>query len=270
MNLAETVLRKHQDAVFRIALQDVKSEGINTYSFGGLDYLSDKFATVLSGSGISQSDVVAVILPQSAAFAVAHLAVLKIGAIVLPISVAAEQSMVETFLNETAAKCLVIDQSIQPKFFNLNRDLLPIETIFVAHDLVSKNDFGKGFRSFWYEVNFADSDYTIVETDALLPAYIFFEGKADDNNLLNTFSHDEIIKTFQDLPLSNVTQEQRVFWTTSEWASPKIIFEMLFKSWFQGDAIASYLSELRNEKDAAEFFNVMKYIKFNLDANHDS
>lgn len=270
MNLAETILRKHQDAVFRIALQDVKSEGINTYSFGGLDYLSDKFATVLSGSGISQNDVVAVMLPQSAAFAVAHLAILKIGAIVLPINFVAEQSVVETFLKETAAKCLVIDQTIQPRFISLNRDLLPIEAIFVAHDLVSKNDFGEGFRSFWYEVNFADSDYKIVATEVPLPAYIFFEGKADENIVVHTFTHNEIIQTFKDFPLPNLTQEQRVFWTTYDWASLQVIFEMLFKSWFQGDAVASYLSELRKEKDAAEFFYLMKYIKFNLDANHDS
>jgi acetyl-CoA synthetase len=124
MNIAETILRKHDDSVFRIALQEVKSEGINTYSFGGLDYLSDKFATVLSESGITQSDVVAVMLPQSAAFAVAHLAILKMGAIVLPVSFTAEQSLIERILKESGAKCLVIDESIQQRFINLIRESL--------------------------------------------------------------------------------------------------------------------------------------------------
>src|SRR5207249_439648 len=80
-NIASAICRRHADAITRIALQEVKEAGINTYTFGGLDFLSDKFAMALSLSGINQGDSVAVMLPQTAALAVAHLGVLKTGAV---------------------------------------------------------------------------------------------------------------------------------------------------------------------------------------------
>ena len=68
-NIGAAICRRQPDAVTRIALHDVKKGGINTYTFGGLDFLSDKFATLLSESGVSQGDAVVVVLPASAALA---------------------------------------------------------------------------------------------------------------------------------------------------------------------------------------------------------
>src|SRR5512138_2444959 len=90
-NIAERVCRRHADAVYRIALEDVKIAGLNTYTFGGLDYLSDKFAMILSQCGIKTGDVIATVLPQGAALAVSHLGILKAGAIVLPLGINMKQ-----------------------------------------------------------------------------------------------------------------------------------------------------------------------------------
>src|SRR4029453_14197437 len=72
-NIACAICRRHPDAITRVALKEVREAGINTYPFGALDFLSDKFAMALSESGIKQGDSVAVMLAQSAALAVAHL-----------------------------------------------------------------------------------------------------------------------------------------------------------------------------------------------------
>src|ERR1044072_4166896 len=194
MNLTEAILYKPEDAVFRIALQELRSAGINTYSFGGLDYLSDKFANVLSESGITQGDVVAVMLPQSASFVVAHLAVLKIGAIVLPIGIDLELTLVKRFLAESQAKSLVIDESLQPESINSNSGSLPFKSIFVAGHLASQKDFGEGFRGFWYAVNFADSVFAIAAAEPSTPAYIFFELPPTDDPESTIVTHGEIIE----------------------------------------------------------------------------
>lgn len=270
MNIAETILRKHDDGVFRSALQEVKSEGINTYSFGGLDYLSDKFATVLSESGISQGDTVAVMLAQSAAFAVAHLAILKMGAIVLPVSFTAEQSLIERILKESGAKSLIIDESIQQRFINLISESLKLESIFVASDLVSRKSFGEGFRSFWYEVNFADSDFATVEACETTPAYIFFEPIRDEQVEKSLINHNELLEVVNDLALLDSMQEPKVYWTTQDWASMQIISEMLFRSWYQGNAIASYYKKFRGEEEAIRVFNNLGYRELKSIANLES
>ncbi len=264
MNVAEIILRQFEDAVFRIALQEVKSEGINTYSFGGLDYLSDKFATVLMSSGISQGEVVAVVLPQSAAFAVAHLAVMKLGAVVLPISTSTEQSLIKRMLEASGAKCLVIDESFQDRIFILSSGIPP-RSVLVASELASKNEFAEGYRGFWHEVNYADANFAIVETEAITSAYLFFEPGTDDKMVSSSINHGELIETFNALSLSDSSQDTKVFWTSRDWATRQIIIEMLFKTWLQGNAVASYETVGLADNKMGELFGQLNFIQHPLD-----
>src|SRR5215813_5077087 len=86
INLASAICRRHADSVTRIALSEIRIGGLNTYTFGGLDYLSDKFAMSLSECNINPGDHVVVALRPSAALAVAQLGALKAGGVVVPLS----------------------------------------------------------------------------------------------------------------------------------------------------------------------------------------
>src|SRR5438477_7485628 len=158
INIATAICRRHPDAVTRIALSDVKEGGINTYTFGGLDYLSDKFATALSESGISQGDPVAVVLPPSAALAIAHLGALKTGAMVVPLSMASDAALLEFALADSDARALVVDESIYGKVETVGRNLPKSKSRFVVRDLrptVARPDF----KDFWSEVDRSSSDF---------------------------------------------------------------------------------------------------------------
>src|SRR5262245_41027776 len=80
-NIAQAVCSGRRDAATRLALIEVMEAGANTYTFGALHFLSDKLANVLASRGITQGDRVAIILPQSAALLISHLATLKLGAV---------------------------------------------------------------------------------------------------------------------------------------------------------------------------------------------
>src|SRR5689334_19075485 len=79
----------------------------NCYTFGGLDFLSDKFAAALVEQGISEGDAVAVILEPSAALAVAALGALKGGAAVVPVSPALDLINIEAVINHSGARTMV-------------------------------------------------------------------------------------------------------------------------------------------------------------------
>src|SRR6185295_13449799 len=132
LNIATSICRRHPDAVTRIALSDVKAGGVNTYTFGGLDFLSDKFATALRESGINEGDSVAVVLPQSAALAVAHLGALKIGAVVVPLSERSSTAFLDHALANSGAKAIVIDESIYDALESRARDAVYPATRFVV------------------------------------------------------------------------------------------------------------------------------------------
>src|SRR5205809_3750369 len=106
-NLAEAVCRRHVDGVTRVALLDAKPLAANCYTFGGLDYLSDKFASTLRDCGITAGDAVAVSLEQSAALVVAELGALKCGAAVVPLSPVLDLSDIESAINDSRAKALI-------------------------------------------------------------------------------------------------------------------------------------------------------------------
>lgn len=240
MNLAEIICRRHVDAIFRIALEEMRCAGANTYTFGGLDYLSDKFATVLNNCGIKPSDVVAVLLPPSAAFVVAHLAILKLGAVVAPINPLLEKSSLAQVLNEDLCQALIIDESLgnEMKVFLQESNNLPI---FVASDYVSKNDFGAGLKSFWYEINFAESDFKTAETIATTPAYIFFEQDESSHFTSKSFTHGFILEMLQGIEKRcDVAFEKTVnlpVQIADDWSDKSLLIESLYASLFVGHCV---------------------------------
>src|SRR5260370_5523677 len=107
-NIADAVCGKHADGATRLALIEVKEGGNNSYTFGAIDFLSDKFANVLGGHGVGIGDRVAVILPQSAALPIAHLAALKLGSVVVPLTTLLGSAALEFSLRDIAANVAVV------------------------------------------------------------------------------------------------------------------------------------------------------------------
>jgi acetyl-CoA synthetase len=237
-NLAETICSKHQDATFRIALEEVRLAGSNTYTFGGLDYLSDKFATGLRNCSIKQGDVVAVVLPPSAAFVVAHFATLKLGAIVAPVSIEIEPSLLEQLVIVSQAKAIILDEAVFKMSEYLLQDLNEVE-LFIASDYVSKNKFGDRGKGFWYEINFADADFKIAAIEETTPAYIFFE--QDESNIFtgSIYTHGFIVKDLRSDEKRDdfACNEETPIPAPIDWSSKTVLFDLLYPAWFCGCSI---------------------------------
>lgn len=248
-NLAEIICRKHEDAIFRIAIEEIRDSGSNTYTFGGLDYLSDKFATALRNCGIKQGDVAAIILPPSAAFVVAHFGALKLGAIVAPFSAEFNIGSLHSLIKKSQANVIIIGEALFnecEKLFVDSQDL----SLFIASDYVSRNDFGDKGKGFWYEINFADADFKIAETDETAPAYIFFE--QDENSQLTSaiFSHGLLVESLRknesryDFDCDKETPVR----TTNDWSSRNVLLNLLHPSWFFGFAVEASVQIFEKDK----------------------
>ncbi|HEU4390729.1 MAG TPA: hypothetical protein VFV34_23190, partial [Blastocatellia bacterium] len=55
-NIAEAIFQRHSSPT-RPALIEAGEHATNTYTFGALDFLSDKFANVLKNAGIKSGDI---------------------------------------------------------------------------------------------------------------------------------------------------------------------------------------------------------------------
>ena len=239
LNIATSICRRHTDAVTRIALSDVKAGGVNTYTFGGLDFLSDKFATALRESGINEGDSVAVVLPQSAALAVAHLGALKIGAVVAPLSERSSTAFLDHALANSGAKAIVIDESIYDASESRARDAVYPATRFVVRDLRPPAT-NAGSKDFWTEVDRASSDFDAGKTDSSSAAFIFYVD-SDGDIIGIVHSHRSVAAQLAAFEMFNDVhgESEAAFWTAADWSTPAASLGMLYPAWWYGCSVVA-------------------------------
>jgi acetyl-CoA synthetase len=217
-NIANAILSRHPDAVSRVALLEARPGGLNTYTYGGLDYLSDKFATALDERGVRPRDSVAVILPQSAATIIAQLGALKLGASVVPLSITLEVSALAFALKDSGARAVVIDHTLRERLRSIGAS---IETVFVVKKLNPEfKDISPDF-DFWREVFEASADFTLAETAGHSPAFIFYHPASEGRLVRTNHNHASLIYQLPAFELCNNFQvgEDTAFWTPQEWVS---------------------------------------------------
>ncbi len=93
----------------RVALVEDTDAGISpTLSYGELSRQSNSLAAWLVSQGVNRGDRVALLLPQSFATAIAHIAIYKIGAIALPLAMVFGAEALEYRLTTAGAKAIIV------------------------------------------------------------------------------------------------------------------------------------------------------------------
>ena len=242
LNIATEICARHADAVSRIALNDVKEAGINTYTFGGLDFLSDKFATALKASNITQEDLVVVALPPSAALAITILAVLKAGAVVVPLSIESDPDLLERVVANSAAKALVVDEAFHHAIEKASRYPSALISRFVVRDL-RPNGANIDSKDFWTEIDRCSSDFRAVETNADSIAFIFYSER-EDEIIGVAHSHRSAVGQFSAFETLNGVDADSVFWSAGDWSSASDLLGLLIPAWWYGfSAVSTNLND---------------------------
>jgi acetyl-CoA synthetase len=105
----------------RVALRDVGAG--QDWNYGALKDASDRLASALAAAGVGPGDRVAVFLPQGAHVMVAHFAILKLGAIVLPLFTLFGADALAYRLTDSGAVAAITDAANLPKLAALRCDL---------------------------------------------------------------------------------------------------------------------------------------------------
>lgn len=240
-NVAEAICRRHPDAVTRVGLIEVRPAARNTYTAGALDYFSDKFATVLAGSGIARGDAIAVMLAQSGALAVAHLGALKLGAVVVPLPPGTGPATSDLILKQTGARALIIGEANRGDVALEFDGRSSIKAIFVAADAIHSHIVTGGDRSFWREVYEASSDFQIADTGATTPAFIFCAHAGVGAPRYLVHSHAALIGSLAAFEMVNDFElgEGAVFWTPGAWASMEALCGVICPAFYYGIPIVA-------------------------------
>jgi len=233
VNIAAAICRRHPDSITRIALSDIRKGGANTYTFGGLDYFSDKFATALLECDIKPGDAVSIALPPSAELAIALLGSIKAGAVAVPLSPSTRTDFAAHVLQVTRAKVIILNESQLAELPLENVAPKETETCFIVGDLPTTQVMSCTYKSFWSVVDRCSSDFRAIEPESDSPVLVcFVETKEKSYGVVH--SARSVMSQLSGFEFFNDFGGNAVFWAGDDWSSPTVLLGTLYPAWWYG------------------------------------
>lgn len=236
LNIAYQVCDRHLSEPDRIALFCENHKGERTqYSFAQLKRLSDQFANTLRGIGVGRGDRVAIVLPQRVETIVAHLAIYKLGAISLPLSVQFGPDALKYRLRDSGA-CVAITHSAR---YDDLKSLLP--DLPRLHTVIGCKT-GNGYDEFWQQLEQASDTFEPVVTLADDPACLIYTSGTTGQPKGALVAHRAVIGNFTGFELSQnfFPQTGDVFWSPADWAWTGGLWDALLPALNYGMPILAY------------------------------
>ena len=211
-NIGVDICDRHTGIGNRIALYTENPQGAQrTYTFADLRRLSDRFANALAGLGVGRGDRVGIILPQRVETAVAHIAVYKLGAIALPLSVLFGSDALSYRLADSGTRVLLTDATRLDLIESIRPDLDDL-----AH-VVSCDDEAGGFRDL---IGAASETFAPADTSADDPALLIYTSGTTGPPKGALMAHRCLIGNLPGFEMSHnfFPHEGDLMWSPADWA----------------------------------------------------
>ena len=211
-NIGADICDRHAGIGDRPALHCENARGEErTFTFAVLKRLADRFANALAGLGVRGGDRVGIILPQRIETAVAHIAVYRLGAVALPLSVLFGPDALAYRLADSGARALVTDAARRDLVESIRGDLDDLE-----HVIPCDGEAG----GFWDLIGAASDAFTPADTAADDPALLIYTSgtTGPPKGALN--AHRCLLGNLPGFELSHdfFPHEGDLMWSPADWA----------------------------------------------------
>ncbi len=201
------------EAPGRVAIVEPGAEGAS-YDFAQLEAEASRIAHALTAAGVTRGDRVGVFLPQSFAAAAGYLAVLKMGAILMPLAPIFMAEALQFRLSHASAKALITDASGVEKLASVRSTLPALTAVF------SIDGATEGVSDLREATQGHSDSFPCVDTGASDPALLYYAaaGAGDPNGTLLPHSVVHGGMTGVEMGLDFPTEDGAdVFWTPADW-----------------------------------------------------
>ena len=235
-NIGVAACDRHTDRFDQAALFVENAAGEEErYTFGELKQLSDRFANALRDIGVRPRDRVGIVLPQRAEAAIAHLAVYKLGAIALPLSVLFGRDALAYRLSDSGARVVVTDATRVSTIDSVRGELPELETMVVCGD-------GDDDNEFWSITHRASEAFQPEKTKSDDPALLIYTSgtTGPPKGALN--AHRCLLGNLTGFELSQnfFPQPGDLMWTPADWAWTGGLLDGLIPSLYYGVPVLGY------------------------------
>ncbi len=222
----------------RTAILDVGADGVaEEIGYGALRERSNRLANVLAARGLGRGDRVAILLPQSPAVAVSHIAIYKLGAVALPLAMLFGVDAIAYRLKDSGARALITNALGLAKLAHDARSTLDL--------VLSIDGAADGAEDFHALLARAAGDFTPTATAADDPALMVYTSGTTGPPKGALHAHRVLLGHLPgiEVPHEFLPQPGDRFWTPADWAWAGGLLNVLLPALHYGVPVVAHKSE---------------------------
>ena len=209
---------------------------IETYTFAEIDDRANRLAVALRAMGVSEGDPVAVHVGQRPETAIAHMAIYKLGAVVLTLSQMYGADTLSHVLEHSGARVIIAECAIWKRV-----GLDPLSTAKISH-MIAVDTPSENMTS-WSDCLSSDPiGFTPVVTHAESPALLMYtsgstglpKGLLHSHRVLHSYM--PTVNMFYDLELERA---DAMFWSPADWAWVGVLLDLVLPAWMAGQTVVA-------------------------------
>lgn len=226
---------------------------VRSHSYAELQADAERLARVLQRQGVSRGDRVAVVMPQRFETAVAHIAIYRLGAVAMPLSMLFGPDALEYRLNDSGTTLAIVDESAIDNLLAARPACPGLRTVIAVGGASGRGDID------WRDAladatgglepvqTLADEAAVLIYTSgttgppkgALIPHRALIGNLSGFVCSQNWFGFD---------PFDAARPSQAVFWSPADWAWTGGLMDALLPTLYFGRTIVAYQGRFVPEK----------------------
>jgi acetyl-CoA synthetase len=238
-NIAEVCCaRWARDTPDAVAIHYEHEDGrAGRFTYADLEHNANRLANALTGLGVQRGDRVAIVMPQRFETAVAHMAVYKIGAVAIPLTMLFGPDALEYRLRHSEAVLAIVDETAIANVLAVRRLCPLLRQVVAAGDAAGQGDAD------WREVlSRASSRVTPLATRAADPALLIYTSGTTGPPKGALVPHRALIGNLSGFVCSQnwFPGDASTFWSPADWAWTGGLMDALLPTLYFGRAIVGY------------------------------
>jgi acetyl-CoA synthetase len=207
------------------------------FSYAELDAAADRLAAALRRRGVERGDRVAIVMPQRFETAVAHIAIYRLGAVAMPLSMLFGPEALEYRINDSGARVALVDESGVD-------NVLAVRPLCAQLGVVVGVGAAEGQGDADWSALLAESDaaFDAVDTGADDPAVLIYTSGTTGPPKGTLLPHCALIGNLPGFVCSQnwFPQDDAVFWSPADWAWTGGLMDALLPTLYFGREIVAY------------------------------
>ncbi len=215
---------------------------VERYTFLMLKQLSNRLANVLAARGVKLGDRVVVSFGPSIEAAITLLAVLKLGAVAVPIPITLGEEPLAWRLQDCGASFAVVSQSVVPRLRAVEAVIGPLKSVLIA-DPKEEAEYNEGFDdTLWPALDQASEIFSLAVTPLDHPAFLFYSPYAVDSSLGVLHAHQTLLGSLPavEFALGFFPRAGDIFWTPAEWMGYEGLVWGILAAWHHGTPVVAH------------------------------